>query len=697
MTDTAISIQADGSTLRIADPVTGEQYAIHADQPVTPTPSNDDLAVPVSQTVRLEAEKLIIDASAWVRLRDEDGINIRTLRFNNTISREDGKWLLVLAGPVKSYAQVYGPFTVTTTPDNVTIEWEMSSEIVLGVRSYRRHPTETITTTCEPVDIATAISHLSAGLETLSSERSFQTLRNHPPDIEIGDELQIPDSVSRHDSLITLSLPFQYEYLYPAAPVAYYLNATLAEGDPAIHIDGYGTWDLPRGQFAERCAELLKQCVFLDCLTRSDGLYPTTLEAEAVLDERLGFDWTNLYDESLAERTAHYLDIEYATIADEVPEWPARGYVPPTADSTSILPHLIDQLIPVETCCPDPIQGADARDAALGQFVQTGNVLDRAAVGQSTFNQETPFTEIPDPPEQEALWTGDEIPFGANHLLETGIRRYHAADQPSESEISVTLVCNEGEMQNEIKRAEAIYGSREKLQLNVDVYQNLTTNQLAERLREPSDLFHFVGHASIEGLHCPDGIFSPRTLNSVRSRAFVLNACSSYVPGRDLVKRGAIGGVVTLSDVTEEAATQVGVMTANLLSIGFSLRNALLIARTRSVTGGQYMCVGMDSLWLTPNESSMNSSIRLNKKETGWRVEAETYPSLHFGVGSLITHNFTQDGTTSIVGKSITRDQVSDAVLRDYLTVESSPVWYDGEWTWGDELVERLWGTDDGE
>ena len=59
MTDTAISIQADGSTLRIADPVTGEQYAIHADQPVTPTPSNDDLAVPVSQTVRLEAEKLI--------------------------------------------------------------------------------------------------------------------------------------------------------------------------------------------------------------------------------------------------------------------------------------------------------------------------------------------------------------------------------------------------------------------------------------------------------------------------------------------------------------------------------------------------------------------------------------------------------------------------------------------------------------
>ncbi|WP_143823762.1 hypothetical protein [Halosegnis longus] len=681
MTDTAISIQADGSTLRIADPVTGEQYAIHADQPVTPTPSDDDLAVPVSQTVRLKAKRLTVDAAAWVRLREEDGTNIHTLRFNETISRQDGTWLLELAGPIKSYAKIHGPFRVTTTPDDVTIEWETSSEIVLAVRSLRRHPTDTITTTREPADIATAISQLSAGLETLSPERSFQTLRNHPPDIEIGDELRIPDSVTRHDSSITLSLPFQYEYLYAAAPVTFYLNATLTEGEPAIHIDSYGTWNLPRESFAEQCVELLKQCVFLDCLTRSDGLYPTTLEAETELKEKLNFDWTELYDVSLAERTAQYLNVEYDTISDLVPEWPARGYVPPTADSASILPHLLDQLIPVEVHRPIPIQGDDARDAALGQFVQTENVLDRAAVGQSTFSQELPFTEIPEPPEREALWTGAEIPFGANHLLETGVRRYHAAEQPSGSEISVTLVCNEGEMQSEVEQAEAIYGSRENLQLSVDVYQNLTTDQLAERLKKSSDLFHFVGHASIEGLHCPDGILSPQTLDSVGTRAFVLNACSSYIPGRELVEQGAIGGVVTLSDVTEEAATQVGVMTANLLSIGFSLRNALLIARTQSVTGGQYMCVGMDSLWLTPKESSMDSSIQLNKNETGWRVEAETYPSLHFGVGSLITHKFTQDGTTSIVGKSIIRDDVSDAILRDYLSVEPSPVWYDGEWT----------------
>ncbi|RNJ26331.1 hypothetical protein [Halosegnis longus] len=415
MTDTAISIQADGSTLRIADPVTGEQYAIHADQPVTPTPSDDDLAVPVSQTVRLKAKRLTVDAAAWVRLREEDGTNIHTLRFNETISRQDGTWLLELAGPIKSYAKIHGPFRVTTTPDDVTIEWETSSEIVLAVRSLRRHPTDTITTTREPADIATAISQLSAGLETLSPERSFQTLRNHPPDIEIGDELRIPDSVTRHDSSITLSLPFQYEYLYAAAPVTFYLNATLTEGEPAIHIDSYGTWNLPRESFAEQCVELLKQCVFLDCLTRSDGLYPTTLEAETELKEKLNFDWTELYDVSLAERTAQYLNVEYDTISDLVPEWPARGYVPPTN----------------------------------------------------------------------------------------------------------------------------------------------------------------------------------------------------------------------------------------------------------------------------------------NKNETGWRVEAETYPSLHFGVGSLITHKFTQDGTTSIVGKSIIRDDVSDAILRDYLSVEPSPVWYDGEWTWGDELIERLWETDE--
>ena len=693
MTDTAISIQADGSTLRIVDPVTGEQYGIHADQQVTPTPSDDELAVPVSQTVRLQARTLRIDAPVWTHLREEDGTSIRAVKFDDEASRGEGQWILDLSTPVRSYLLIKGAFSVTTTPDNVIIECEAPTEMVLGVRSYRRHPTETITTTREPADIATAISHLSAGLETLSSERSFQTLRNHPPDIEIGDELRIPEGVTRHDSSITFSLPYQYEYLYPAAPVAYYLNATLREGEPAIHIEGYGTWNLPTEEFANRCAEILKQCLFLDCLTRSEGWYPTTLEAEVVLEERLDFDLTELYDVSLAERTAHYLGIEYETIADVAPEWPARGYMPPTADGASMLPHLVDQLLPVETHRPNPILGGAARDAALGQFVQT-NALDRAAVGQSTFSQDIPFTEIPEPPEREALWTGREIPLGANHLLETGIQRYHAAEQPSESEISVTLVCNESEMQSEIEQAEEIYGSREKLRLNVDAYQNQTTDQLAKHLGKSTDLFHFVGHASIEGLHCPDGILSPQTLDSIGSRAFVLNACSSYIPGRDLVQKGAIGGVVTLSDVTEESATRVGVMTANLLSIGFSLRNALSIARSQSVTGGQYICVGMDSLWLAPHRSGSDGSMVIKQEDAGWRLEATTYPSLHRGIGSIVTQKFTQDDTTSIIGTSIIRDEVSDAVLRDYLTVEPSPVWYDGEWTWGDELVERLWETD---
>ena len=388
---------------------------------------------------------------------------------------------------------------------------------------------------------------------------------------------------------------------------------------------------------------------------------------------------------SLADRTATYLDVDYDAINDAVPTWHARGYVPPQAKSVEYLPHLLDQLTPVEAIEPEQVRGDDARKLALQRFRESNDVLMRSGPGQSTFKQDIPFVDIPTPPEREALWTGEGIPFGA------GIQRYHDAEQPDDSEITVTLVCNDSEMVDEIENAENIYGARENIRLRIDVYRNLTTDQLAERLTEPSDLFHFVGHASTAGLHCPDGVLSPSAVDSVGARAFFLNACSSYLSGRELIDGGAIGGVVTLSDVNERSAQRVGVMTANLLSVGFSLRNALWIAREQSAVGGQYICVGMDSLWLTHPDGGGLCAIDLTKSPTGWRVQGTSYPSLHFGIGSTISYQLDTNDRMSLVGGSFIREGLSDSDLKSFLQADENPVRYDDEWTWSDQLLETLW------
>jgi len=74
--------------------------------------------------------------------------------------------------------------------------------------------------------------------------------------------------------------------------------------------------------------------------------------------------------------------------------------------------------------------------------------------------------------------------------------------------------------------------------------------------------------------------------------AFLLNACQSYQQGEALVHRGSRGGIVTLSDVANSPATQLGRIIARLMNSGFNLRAALYVAKRELITGHQYIVVG---------------------------------------------------------------------------------------------------------
>lgn len=117
-----------------------------------------------------------------------------------------------------------------------------------------------------------AISALSSALKTTTCERSYPTLRGHPPRIECGDKLHIPDELSRPETGIRLEVPPSLENVFVAAPLVYYLGAEMVPGEkPRLVTERfeYPLDDFPLEREIER---LLKQVFFW---TVSHGLPDT--------------------------------------------------------------------------------------------------------------------------------------------------------------------------------------------------------------------------------------------------------------------------------------------------------------------------------------------------------------------------------------------------------------------------------------
>lgn len=688
MSGVEVVTRKDSKSITIVDTMSSEQYSIVTSSDVRFTQCSVELPVPVSRTVQFETSELIIKASIFSYIRRLDGEMDQTLSFGDHAERSKGQWIIELSAPVKTYLLLDGPFSISVTAHDIQIRLPEEKTIILGVRTYRRHPESTITIRNSPDDFARALSLLGTSLETDSPERSFPTLRNHPPSIELGHELDVPDGLTPPETGVLIQTPYEVEKLFALAPLSFYLGARLIEGPhPGIVLESGEMIPLTSRKFITQCHKVLKQLVFLDCLTRTEGLYPYDLTERDQVDEKISLDWGELYDASLSDRTAAYLEVEYDTLEPHIPQWPACAFVQPDMASTEILPHLLDQLIPIHPYRPERATGSDARRQALDRFMQSADSPLRA--GKSVFDELT-FVDIPEPAEDTALWYGEGIPLGGNHLLQDGIRSYHSKQLSSPSQISVALVCNDPTMNAEVESAESIYGSRDRIHFEIDTYHQVGTEQLAELLAEPCDFFHFVGHASASGLHCPDGILQPSTLNSVAVRSFFLSACSSYLPGKELVENGAIGGVVTVSDVNDESAENVGVLVANLLNGGYSLRNALLIARTRSIVGGQYVCIGMESITLAQSEGGVTYACELNRRGSEWEIHVSTYPNHHWEIGSVATFQFDPKRRCILSGNSVGISSLTTEKVIELLRAEQIPISFCEDWHWSRELVRKI-------
>ena len=684
MTAVNIDIATRGTRVHVTDIIEQRQCVLRTPTPATADPvDGDDFYFPVDAAAAIDVESVTLGNYVPTFVRNGDGDVVAEVdRFDDQTFAE-GEYLLELEQPVKLYVRVRGSLRIETTGMTTTVETD--DQLWIGARSRHNHPAAAITTTGAPEELMAVVSALSSSLKSTTPERAYPTLRGHPPEIEIGEELHIPEGLTPPDSGVHIEIPVERQFIYPVAPLAFYLGAELVPGkSPRIVGEDGFTYQLDgeRG-FEETVAQTLKQVLLFDCVTRTEGFYTLDLAERTEVEKRVDLDWAALYDESITDQLQAYLEVPYERIADHVPEWKTAGYIAPTAENAELLPFLVDDLATIRMPAGEQVTASEAQTASMFDFARGQMVATRSTGSQERGSEtvEAPLNQLIEPEATdtfETVWADGGMPIGATKASVAGYRN-GLEHRPSE-ETGVTVVINDEGMADEGDVAADIYGDDAEFPFDLRVYRNLTTDRLKAVLETEREFLHYVGHIEADGFQCSDGRLDTRDLDFVGVDAFFLNGCASYDQGMALLERGAVGGVVTVTEVVNSGATRVGKAMVKLLNHGFPLHSALSVASKQSFVGGQYSVVGNGNIDIAQRGALGVAVVEVERTESGYLVSPITYPAGDFVIGSVGRTSVTPKGTYYLTPGRLGEFQYEDGQkLQQTLEAGNDIVLYDGE------------------
>lgn len=712
------------SGIHVYDPVEEVQTLFFTPQTVSPTRTDTDVfAFPVDNAVEVTLTELRTQVLLGIWIRDVDGNKIE--KFDPDGSPEvlpSGEYLLELTGlGMKIYAVVSSDgFCIRPQDNSVVIDFDEKTTVILGARSYHSQPGRTLTTTSDPIDLMNAVSLFGNSMKTWSPERTFPSLRGHPPLLEFDDECKIPNHLSPPETDIEIEVPAEYHWLYPVVPLAYWLGATVRPGSPTLDVGGkrypLGTEggyeaETEREAFEKHLKDILQFTFFLDCAVRTEGFYDLELDARRrieAIDLQLDFD--SLYDTPIADRVRSYLELDYTfdSLAARIgrPGWRLTADVQPDLERATTLPFLARDLAVVR--CPtdrkleqssedvtDGMEDVFARTSSIGSgsgITVTGDsVASRASSSGGSI--ETSLNEriigLPEADSMSQAWIGDGFAVGAAKASTQSYLRRLESHVKDSSRISINVVVNDEGMSDEA-RVSDIYGTRDHLNFNINVQQDLTTDELAEVFEAETDFVHYVGHVDAEGFDCDDGYLHADQLGTVGADTFVLNACASYEQGQLLVDKGAIAGVVTLEDVINSLATKVGKKIARLLNYGFPIGSATSLIQETIFTGSNYVVVGDSNASLAQSNVAVPNVTRVSLRGDGlFDVSVETFASWNFDIGSMHRPFIEGCECAYVVPGEIDTWRVDDEALNEYLERYTLPVIGKGNLFWSDQITAK--------
>lgn len=677
----AVFFERSPAGLAVVDPIERRRYELTTGtvRPTAVEPSR--FLFPVESAVSVRTDHVTLPSVVSVHVRDGSGVVVASAGHHADERLPTGEYIVEVSAPIKLYFRVESALRITADAAGMAIGFDGEREVLIGARSHHERPAATVRTPADPEMMMDAVSTFGSALKTLTPERSYPTLRGHPPTIELGDSLDL-GGLEPPDTGVTIEIPPDYGSVYAVAPLAYYLGATVESGaDPLLRTDRGFEHSLSGPQGFERTvARTLKQTFFLDCLTRTEGWTPTDLHERRLLADDLELDFPVLYEQSLATQLETYLSIPYRTIAEHVPTWKLTATVTATADSIEHLPFVVSDLAVIRSARTREISVPNVRSAALDTFLRGDDTRSTGTRpgGESTYVKPLRSESL------EQTWIGEGTPLGASKASLAAYRN-RLERTPAEGDIEITVVCNDAAMDDE-RAVEASYGERADLPFDVTVAHDLTTDELADVLAARTDFLHYIGHVDGDGFACADGRLDARELDSVGVDAFLLNACQSYRQGMALIEAGAIGGIVTISDILNSEGVKMGRALACLLDAGFPLGPALGIARGESIVGGQYLVVGDGGFAIADAAGGTPILCEIERTDDGFRVDQITYPTRERGLGSLFIPATAGDRDCHLSSGRVRRLDLSAHELWAFLALEAMPVKIDGRLYWSDRL-----------
>ncbi|RQG92070.1 hypothetical protein [Natrarchaeobius chitinivorans] len=645
----------------------------------------DEFCFTVDETCTLETDEIVFDQLYAATLHDETGTAEANFEAGDTVQLDDDVQFIGLSGPIKLYVRIDVPGTIDINLRSLQISLVRETGVEVGARSLHDRPVGTITTPSDLDSLARAISAVPSALKTTSPERTWPTLRGHPPLIELGDRFEVPSEIDPPEGEVELVVPPEEIAIYQAAPLAFFLGATVRLGENSrLATPRFERSLLEEGNVGDGIAKLLKRFFFLDCLTRTEGIFQYDIIERATLEGKLPFDFADTYDEPLPVRLERYLEVPYEVIEPHVPRWPLTAYVPDEPESVELIPFVVNELGIVREARGQTPKAVPQPEPTTAQMVRSATEYRSAP----PHDRETAFV-APDIVDEsvEHAWFGDAIPHNASKATIEAYRNQIDRDARSES-IEILLICNDARMIAEHDLLDETYGNREELPFEIRSEFGVDTDQFASLLTDGGyDFLHYIGHATEDGIRCPDDDLDVRDLESIDLGVFFLNACRSYEQGLALTRRGAFGGVSTYSDVINEDAVEAGEALARLLNRGFSLRGALEIAQQNTALGEQYLIVGDGSADIAQSNAGPPGIIDLDRRsddEFGFAIRS--YSTKEYKLGTATASDLESVADTHLSPKYTPHAAVGAQSIQEYLTWTELPVLLDGRLRWNDGI-----------
>ncbi|WP_227373570.1 hypothetical protein [Haladaptatus halobius] len=623
----------------------------------------------------------------------------------------DGDYLANIHGNIKTYLRFSGSATIQKTPDfdALIIDFHDTIPITLGFRSHHKVPVDTITVPPTTDGLATAITYASSSHKTSGPDRSYPSLRGHPPRFEIGEEVDIPQQVrdGKKEAGIEIRVPDEFDSLFVTAPLAYYLQADVfveQRSAPVLRAPSINfTYHFsPLPDYQHEVAELLRRVFFLDCLVRNAGPYRWNLAEMSLLDE-VDIDAKAVYDSTPAEQLVAYDLTEFERIDDDLPDWHLSMYVEPSVENISTLPYLLSNLGLVYLPESSNLNRNELLDASLGDFYRNApsasNVPQRAVAGGDSYRVgSTENVNSVDRVKPELHrgrvhgWLADGVPIDVFKVEPSTYRNRFNYFNREEGDIEVVLILNDKKMDDERETVSDIYLDRAKdLPINITVRDHLTRAELAEVFESQYDFVHYIGHCEESGLRCIDGNLAIEDIEQSKVQTFFLNACGSYYEGLELVRKGSVAGAVTFNKVLNKQAAKVGISFARLLINGFSIQHALQLARRRIMMNKDYSVVGDGTHTLTQSENYLPVWGQIKTDTDDFLL---TYKSLSVSMSMVggCYQPYIDDNDKLYLHGNDAAFSFDEDELCSFLRRAEMPILYDGELYWSEEedLIFRI-------